>query len=217
MMSSTVIKALQRSLTENGFNTNGIDGIWGKGSQNALEASSEVYDIAWSNKVSTDFVEKVKVICTQLNTPAIGPDSLMSSMAFETGRTFSPTIKNGAGAPYYGLCQFGAAALSDQGLVISDILKMSAVEQLDVVYRFFKPYAGKLQDLPSFYMRIIWPAAVNLPDSTVIWSKATRPTTYLQNKGLDLNRDGLITRAEISQTIWDVYGAGMLIENRRKK
>lgn len=213
MFSSTAAKKLQASLLKAGFDPKGVDGIWGKGSQAALDASLTKYDIAWSGRVSPLFVTKTKDIVKKLG----GSDAsqLMACMAFETGRTFSPTIKNGAGAPYYGLVQFGAAALKDINVTLPNLLKMTAEEQLDCVYAFFKPYAFKLKDLPSWYMRILWPAGVDKPNDYVLWDQASRPITYLQNKGLDINFDKKITREEVSKVIYDIYAEGLLIENRR--
>lgn len=207
---------LQTSLKNNGFNPGTPDGVWGKNSQSALEASNAKYDIAWSGRVVPAFVTKTKQIVTDLRSPAGADGWLMSCMAFETGRTFSPTIKNRV-APYYGLVQFGQMALQDIGVTLPQLLAMDAVTQLDCVYKFFKPYAGKLLDLPSFYFKILWPAAMSQPDSYVLWDKsiANRAVAYRQNAGLDINHDGKITRGEVAQVIWNMYGEGLMIENRR--
>lgn len=217
MFDSKGALALQKSLLKAGFNPGTPDGVWGKNSQAALDASSAKYDIAWSGRVTPAFTEKTKKICVDLRSPEGSAGWLMSCMAFETGRTFSPTIKNGAGAPYYGLVQFGNLALQDIGVTLPQLLAMDAVTQLDCVYKFFKPYAGKLLDLPSFYMRILWPAGISQPDSYVLWDKAVsnRAVAYTQNRGLDVNNDGKITRGEVSQVIWNMYAEGLQIENRR--
>ena len=51
---------LQQSLKNAGFDPKGVDGLWGKNSQAALDASFAKYDIAWSNSVAPEFVAKVK-------------------------------------------------------------------------------------------------------------------------------------------------------------
>jgi len=48
-----------------------------------------------------------------------------------------------------------------------------------------------------------------------MWDSKTRPTTYIQNKGLDVNKDGLITRGEVAKVIYNMYAEGCLIEKRR--
>lgn len=212
-------KALQESLNAGGFNAGTADGIWGKNSQAALEASYKSYGIAWSGSrnVSPEFVTKTSKISKDLQIPDDG-GWLMSCMAFETGRTFSPTIQNGAGAKYFGLIQFGDMALTDIGVSMQALLKMTAVEQLDCVYKFFKPYTGKLYDLTSCYMRILWPVGVTKDNSYIMWDKSNpkQAKTYEQNRGLDKNKDGKITRAEVGSTIWSIYGEGLLLKNRKK-
>lgn len=50
--------------------------------------------IAWGAKVTPAFKSKIIKICKNLD---VSPDYLMSCMAFETGETFKPDIKNAAG------------------------------------------------------------------------------------------------------------------------
>ncbi|UQT02920.1 PgbD protein [Serratia phage vB_SmaS-Totoro] len=212
-------KALQESLNAAGFNAGTADGIWGKNSQAALEASYKQYGIAWSGNrnVSDEFVTKTAKIAKDLQQNDDG-GWLMSCMAFETGRTFSPTIQNGAGASYWGLCQFGSMAMQDIGVTKAQLLAMTAVQQLDCVYKYFKPYTGKLYDLTSCYMRILWPVGVTKPNTYIMWDKnvPSQAKAYEQNRGLDVNKDGKITRAEVGATIWKMYGEGLLIKNRKK-
>lgn len=211
------IKKTQQKLADRGFYKGKIDGIWGPVSQAALEASrgekvvSPAFDttrIIWATKVSKEFVLKVRDIAKQLQMPSEGANWLMACMAFETGETFSPTIKNGAGAPYYGLIQFGAAAAKDAGTTLDALLKMTAEQQLDYVYAFFKPYTGKLKTLSDCYCRILWPAAVGKPEDFVIFDQNVRPTAYVQNKGLDINKDGKVTKAECAAKVQEKYVRG---------
>lgn len=211
------IKKTQQKLADRGFYKGKIDGIWGPVSQAALEASrgekvvSPAFDttrIIWATKVSKEFVLKVRDIAKQLQMPSEGANWLMACMAFETGETFSPTIKNGAGAPYYGLIQFGAAAAKDAGTTLDALLKMTAEQQLDYVYAFFKPYTGKLKTLSDCYMRILYPVAVGKSEDYVLFDTKNKPTAYFQNRGLDLNKDGFITKAECAAKVQEKYVRG---------
>lgn len=211
------IKKTQQKLKDLGFYEGKVDGIWGPLSQAALEASrgekvvSPAFDttrIIWGKKVSKEFILKVRDIAKKLQMPTEGANWLMACMAFETGETFSPTIKNGAGAPYYGLIQFGDAAAKDAGTTVAALLKMTAEQQLDYVYNFFKPYTGKIKTLSDCYMRILWPAAVGKPEDYVIFDQAVRPTAYVQNKGLDINKDGKVTKAECAAKVQQKYERG---------
>lgn len=206
------IKKLQQSLKDQGYYTADVDGLWGPASQKAYDKAQGVKvmskNLIWSSKVSKEFCRKVQEMADKLQMPPEGANWFMACMAFETGETFSPTIKNGAGAPYYGIIQFGAAAASDAGTTIAALLKMTAEEQLDYVYKFFKPYTGKLKTLSDVYSRIIWPAAVGKPEDYVIFDTKVRPTAYVQNRGLDINKDGKVTKAECATKVQEKYVRG---------
>jgi len=232
------IRSIQQQLKDAGYDTGIVDGAWGKLSQAALTACiaagkggnivSGKLGIAWSAKVSPAFAARVVKMAADLQIPdvvvnngngstiqASGADQLMACMAFESGETFSPTIKNGAGAPYYGLIQFGAAAAKDCGTTVDALVKMTAEQQLEYVYLYFKPLTGKLRSVSDLYMKILWPAAVGKPEDFVLWSKGARPTTYSQNQGLDVNKDGFITKAEAASKVYDKLTRGLQPQFRR--
>jgi len=238
-MSVSAIREVQQQLKDAGFYTGVVDGAWGKLSRDALTAciaagkggsnmSGTKLDIAWSAKVSPAFCARVRQMAIDLKIPDLminsgygnvqlvtGADMLMACMAFETGETFSPTIKNGAGAPYYGLIQFGKAAATDCGTTVEALVKMTAEQQLEYVYKYFKPLTGKLRTVSDLYMKILWPAAVGKAEDFVLWTQQDRPTTYLQNKGLDVNKDGAITKAEAASKVTDKLTRGLQPQFRR--
>ncbi|QXO10132.1 hypothetical protein pEaSNUABM37_00171 [Erwinia phage pEa_SNUABM_37] len=238
-MSVAAIREVQQQLKDAGFYTGIVDGAWGKLSREALTAciaagkggnivSETKLGIAWSAKVSPAFATRVCEIAELLKIPdsvigtgngstqrVTGADMLMACMAFETGETFSPSIKNGAGAPYYGLIQFGKAAATDVGTTVEALVKMTAEQQLEYVYLYFKPLTGKLKTVSDLYMKILWPAAVGKPEDFVLWTQKDRPTTYLQNKGLDVNKDGWITKAEAASKVTDKLTRGLQAQFRR--
>ena len=57
-------------------------------------------------------------------------------------------------------------------------------------------------------MTILWPAGIGKNDSYVLWARAKKPTTYRQNIGLDVNKDGVITRAECVAKVTERYNKG---------
>lgn len=219
MNPSAALSGIQQQLKLAGFYTGVVDGIWGNASQGALTACINAskgkpvdkgnLDIAWSAKVSPAFSGRVRLMADQLHMPEGGADWLMACMAFESGETFSPTIRNGAGAPYYGLIQFGEAAAKDCGTTLAQLVNMTAEEQLEYVYKYFKPMTGKLLSVADLYMKILWPAAVGKPDSFVLWDKTSRPTTFAQNQGLDVNKDGAITKGEAASKVVDKLNRGL--------
>lgn len=197
--------------------------------------TNEEYSIAWSAKVSDAFVDRVITLCENLSFGYDGPDYLMACMAWESGETFSPSIRNGAGSGATGLIQaMGFIALAyyynrkdidkmsdaekkQKGKECCDRLAaMSAVEQLDFVEWYFKGYKGKLKTLSDFYMVILWPKAVGKPEDYVMFDKANTPTTYRQNSGIDLNKDGLCTKAEAAMCVQKKYDKGMQLAFRKR-
>ncbi|MNP88958.1 hypothetical protein D3C85_13520 [compost metagenome] len=235
MVSKTTIRDLQRDMKSVGVYSGNVDGSWGPLSHGAflnarrLSSKSNVTppkdmsellfmyckSVAWSNNVSDEFIAEVKRISKDLDLSFQGTDELMSCMAFESGGTFSPTIQNGAGAPYYGIIQFGAAAAKDAGTSIPALLKMTNVQQVQYVYNFFKPYKGKLKGLSDMYLRILYPVAVGKPEDYVLFSENGRGRAYAQNHGLDVNRDGKITKGEAAAKVMQKLVEGLHPKNLR--
>jgi len=145
---------------------------------------------------------------------------------FETGGTFSPTIRNGAGAYYFGLIQFGKDAALDLSRVYKDprvtvewLITLSAEEQLDWVFKYFEMWmkrGKKYNRLEDFYLTIFYPAAVGKKPDEVIFSKDVEKERlgYTQNKGFDFDKDGRITVGEINTRLYTSYYDGMLASNR---
>ena len=152
-------------------------------------------DIAWGKKVGAQFKAKVIAISTDLG---CDPSHLMSAMAFETGETFSPSIKNPkSGAT--GLIQFMPDTAKGLGTTTAALAAMSAVDQLDFVKKHLKPFKNKMKSVEDVYMTILLPSAVGKPVSTVLFKKPSK--AYDQNKGLDVNKDGEITKAEAAAKV----------------
>ena len=152
--------------------------------------------IAYSNRVSAEFIMRLKDITDNIG---IDPSWLMACMAFETGRTFSATIKNAAGSGAVGLIQFMPGTAAALGTSTEELLKMSPEAQLNVVWKYFMPWRKRLHSLGDTYGAIIWPGMIGKSDDEIIFRKddALHPKRYVQNRGLDYNKDGLITRGEI--------------------
>jgi hypothetical protein len=150
-------------------------------------------NIAWGAKVSPVFKERVLWVADQLNCPV---DSLMACMAWESGETFRADIKNAAGSGATGLIQFMPSTAKALGTTTALLAKMTAEDQLRYVYEYFKPYAGRLHNLGDIYMAILWPKGVGKTDDYVLFDRAKTPTAFRQNSGLDINKNGQVTRGE---------------------
>lgn len=166
--------------------------------------------LAWGAKVSPEFGAKVRLISGRLG---CFPDDLMSCMAWESGRSFSPSKKNMAGSGATGLIQFMPSTAVALGTTTAALGLMTALQQLDYVEKYFQPYRGKLSTLADLYMAILWPAGVGKPMEYVLWDRESRPTTFRQNAGLDGNHDGAITKAECAAKLYGMKAEGQRQEN----
>ena len=158
-------------------------------------AAEGMRSIAWGKKVSVEFRAKMIAICGDLG---CNPDHLMAAMAFETGETFRPDIKNKiSGAT--GLIQFMPATARQLGTTTDALAAMSAVEQLDYVARYFRSQRGRLKSVEDVYMAILWPAAVGKPNDFILFASPSQ--AYIQNKGLDYDHDNRVTKLEAAQHV----------------
>jgi hypothetical protein len=160
--------------------------------------------IAWGKKVSGSFKSKVIFISSQLD---VSPDYLMACMAFETGATFSPSIKNAAGSGAVGLIQFMPKTAKGLGTTSEKLEKMSAVEQLDYVKKYLTPYRSRLKKLEDVYMAILYPAAIGKPLTHTLFEDGQK--AYTQNKGFDINKNLKISLKEISTKVRAMYEKGL--------
>jgi hypothetical protein len=227
-MSKEVLMRLQSDLKTAGYYSGDVDGLWGKQSNNAWAAAMgvlsgakkdttmpPVLDLAWSAKVSALFTTKVAKMATDLGCQsAEAPDWFMACMAWETGEKFTPDVKN-PGSSATGLIQFMDATAKGMGTTTAALAKLTAEQQLDYVYKYFLPYKNRLKNLGDIYMAIIWPAGIGKSDDWVMWVKEEREKIYLANKGLDVNKDGKITRGECIVKVTEKLVKGRLPANRR--
>ena len=158
----------------------------------SVESLSE-RKIAWGTLVSPLFKERVLWMADALE---CSPDHLMACMHWESGGTFRADIKNAAGSGATGLIQFMPTTAKGLGTTTALLAKMTPEDQLNYVYKYFRPNAGRLHNLGDVYMSILWPKGRGQPDHYVLFDKKKMPTTFRQNAGLDVNKDGLVTRAE---------------------
>ena len=178
-------------------------GMWVDGDKGVGVDLKTDNKIAWGKKVSLEFKEKVIEICINLK---INPDFLMSCMAFETGETFSASIKNPV-ASAIGLIQFLETTAASLGTTTSKLANMSEVEQLEYVEKYFMPYAGKIETIEDIYMAIIYPKAVGKSNDYVLFSSSS--SSYIANKGLDKNMDGSITKDEAAAKVKEKLEKGL--------
>ena len=156
-------------------------------------------DIDVSAIQDPDFNKKLEKIASQLG---VRSSDLIAVMKQESG--VKPTAVNKqSGAT--GLIQFMPKTAAALGTTTADLLKMSAVEQLDYVYKYFKMVGLKPgSDLQTIYMAVFMPAAMNKGPDHVLGQRGAAGFSgkvYDQNSGLDRNKDGVITVADASQSV----------------
>ncbi len=172
------------------------------------KSSLVVRPLAWGNVVSNAFREKEISVAEAIGTD---PNYLMAAMAFETGGSFRAAQRSGS-SNAVGLIQFLPSTAKSLGVTITQLASMTATAQLTYVQKYFtiKGYAGRVASLADLYMAILYPAAIGKALSYVVFSRAKDLQLYHANSGLDLNKDGVITKSEILQTIQAKLNAGFV-------
>lgn len=221
----SLIKAFQTNAKAYGFYNLKVDGVWGNGCKTALESMVKVNRVvsqlpdlkcAWSTKVEDEFIGILTDWVNQRGYALEVVDYVMSVMAFETGRTFSPSIQNQGGSNAFGLLQFMRPAATDLGFTLDEIKSMGQIEQLQkCVLPYFDMRAKRrpMKNLEDFYLAVLYPALVGKGMDEILFSEGS--VGYRQNRGLDRDNDGHIYVAEIADTIYNVYYEGMKPSNRR--
>lgn len=143
-----------------------------------------------------DFYSRVLDISKNLGTD---PNNLLAVMSFETGGTFSPSIKNMVNKKATGLIQFMPSTAESLGTTTDELSKMSATDQLTFVEAYLSPFKGKLKKLSDLYMAVFMPKFIRATEEATVALEGTK--TYSQNQGLDINKDGAISKLEATQKV----------------
>lgn len=113
-------------------------------------------------------------------------------------------IPTSAGMVYYGASYSPKKDSQNnfiQGKAATEKLKkMSSVEQLDYVEKYFKYYIKSLNSYVDLYMVTFFPVAVGKPDNFVLEAKyIPRAKIATSNPIFDLNKDKMITVGEVKE------------------
>ncbi|MEM9198292.1 MAG: peptidoglycan-binding domain-containing protein [Pseudomonadota bacterium] len=136
------------------------------------------------------------------------PNHLMAAMAFESADTFRTDIRNPI-SNATGLIQFMDFTAEELGTTLDALAAMTGLEQLDFVERYFagKARGRPLTSLSDIYMAILWPKAIGELESFVLFSQGEK--AYEQNKPLDVNKNGAVTKAEATSKVQGKLVLGM--------
>ncbi|MBS2036954.1 peptidoglycan-binding protein [bacterium] len=182
-----------------------------------MEASQPTQDgLIFGDKLTAEEQQKVREVAASLGAD---PNDLMAVMAAETGGTFDPSEragKNGA----VGLIQFTNTAITemnkglprDQHLTKAALEQMSFTEQMDHVQSYLQTmmdrYNGPANpDRGDLYAAVFSPALLDNSDTARIYGGNSKE--YRANKSLDTNRDGFITRNELTARADEWYERGL--------
>lgn len=165
------------------------------------------FSYSWSGKYITEqFKQKTVDIAALLG---VEPDALMKVMASES--RLDPTAENKYAI---GLIQFTKPACEQLGISRDALEQMSAEEQLDWVYEYFKSSAYQLDNEVDLYWKMFTTKPIGKEDASVIYDKGTQAEAgyYNLNAGIDIDKDGKITRRDLAEHLqrqladfWDNY------------
>ena len=214
------VMALQTELKNAGANLgtfgpkgDGIDGRLGKYTRRAADDHPDIADkykeiLARPDSVDAqkidvttiqdpDFKKKLEKVCNALG---VKSSDMLAVMKQESG--VNPQARNPSGAT--GLIQFMPDTARRLGTTTEDLYKMDGVQQLDYVYKYFKMTGVGNGTLGDLYMAVFMPKYIGYDDDTVLGQGGApgfSGKVYDQNKGLDRNRDGKITVADVKQSV----------------
>ncbi|MGI9034986.1 MAG: hypothetical protein ACR2GD_02990 [Pyrinomonadaceae bacterium] len=180
--------------------------------------------LAWGSHpaVSPEFRDKTIRICQELGIK--NPSWLMTVMAFETRRTFSPSVPNAAGSTGIGLVQFMKETIDGRidkagkfhpglganlGMKHNQLATMSNVQQLDVVKAYFQQFGSKsaqANNVEDLYFLVLMPVGFGKDGSYPLFTSGKK---YTQNAGLDKDHNHIVTTGEVSQIIKDMLQEGL--------
>lgn len=164
-----------------------------------VKAVSSASNIDTSTIQDPDFNKKLDKVADALG---VKSKDLIAIMKQESG--VNPKAVNKlSGAT--GLIQFMPATAARLGTSTDELKNMSAVEQLDYVYKYFKMVGVKPgMGLGDLYMAVFMPKYVGADDDTVLGKDGASGFSgkvYAQNSGLDKNKDGAITVADVKSSV----------------
>ncbi len=166
---------------------------------------TQIQGVIANPNVTDKFVKEVEKIADRLETKT---EYILAAISFETGGSFSPSIQNGIGAT--GLIQFLKTTAKALGTTTDELKEMTAVEQLEYVEIYLRPFSGKLDSLEAVYTSIL-SGSPKKPDD-VLFKSGT--AAYKLNP-LDWDQDGKITAREATTIVWArLFGGVKAVQQR---
>lgn len=163
------------------------------------------------------FLPELQQVAARLETR---PEWILNVMACES--SFVASARNHLpGQTASGLLQFIRQTAKNLGTSAVAVRRMSPVEQLRLIEKYFTPFKGHLTSLADVYLAVFRGFIVSGGPEAVIAplnSSFKERQAYSLNRGLDLNGDHRITKNELAQI---AFGVGrfseMQLENETRR
>jgi hypothetical protein len=101
-----------------------------------------------------------------------------------------------------GLIQFMPSTAVGLGTTVDKLMQLTNVQQLFYVYKYFKPYSGKIHSVYDLYKIVFFPIMIGRDANWVLKSDTLSAETVARaNPIIDINKNGQITVAEFEQYV----------------
>ena len=145
-----------------------------------------VSSVSTGGKTSPEFDKKLQQVADKLG---ISFNDLYKIIKFESAGSFSPSSHDPNNVSV-GLIGFTEPTAKQLGTSKAELGQMSAVDQLDYVYRYYKMVGAQPGDnVGTLYMRTFLPAFAKSPDNTVLGQKGGGALILPSGKSSRLSMD----------------------------
>ena len=145
-----------------------------------------VSSVSTGGKTSPEFDKKLQQVADKLG---ISFNDLYKIIKFESAGSFSPSSHDPNNVSV-GLIGFTEPTAKQLGTSKAELGQMSAVDQLDYVYRYYKMVGAQPGDnVGTLYMRTFLPAFAKSPDNTVLGQKGGGALILPSGKSSGLSMD----------------------------
>jgi len=161
-----------------------------------------IYENHIPSSYRSQFLSKIKQVANKLD---IEPDWIMMVMKSESGlnhKAVNLYCKNRGGSANtcaVGLIQFMPNTAKGLGTSTGALYKMNPVQQLDYVYKYYKPYANRIKSFYDLYLATFYPYAMGKPKDYIFGSERGMERAKLiarQNKVIDKDGNGVISMTD---------------------
>lgn len=166
-----------------------------------------------------DVERRIQQICTLLGiNPAwlimvMWSESRLNAQAVNKQPGDSDNPQSRAATRATGLIQFMPDTALNQGTTTKALYAMTAIDQLGYVYKYFKPWTGKIKSYFDLYLVTFFPDAIGKPDDYILQTKKLSAATIAkQNPFFDVNKDGKLTVGEIKRRMYESIPKAIVAE-----